>query len=214
VTALGIAGCRLPPMRIRAVARELQRDPTVMLTEAMRAVVVESVARVAHDRGWRLHAVEAVSSHLHAVIGAPLMGMEVVPEVREAGARLLANRGLHDPSLRFWSRGGHFSRVQTIADLARAVEFVNRHRRHRGEREGASRRVVCRTGAPEDGDRCAGRAVSSRPPGRGATPTRPRRWGSSRLSHRCRSTRRGSSPGTAGGTPRRSRRSARPAARW
>ena len=118
---------------LRAVARELQRDPTVMFTEPMGVVVVEAVVSLAHDREWRLHAVEAVSSHLHTVIGAPLMGLEVVQEVREAGARLLADRGLHDPSLRVWSRGGHFSMVHTIADLARAVEYVNRHRRHRGE---------------------------------------------------------------------------------
>ena len=71
-----------------------------MFTEPMGVVVVEAVVSLAHDRGWGLYAVEAVSTHLHVVIGAPLMGLEVVQEVREAGARLLADRGLHDPSQR------------------------------------------------------------------------------------------------------------------
>jgi len=118
---------------LRAVARELQRDPTVMFTEPMGVVVVEAVVTLAHDRGWRLYAAEAVSSHLHAVIGAPLIGVAVIREIREVGAKLLCDRGLHDPSQRVWSRGGHFSMVHTIAGLARAVEYVNRHRRPRGE---------------------------------------------------------------------------------
>ena len=69
-----------------------------MLTEPMGVVVVEAVVSLAHDRGWQLYAAEAVSSHLHAVIGAPLMGVAVIREIREEGARLLCDRGLHDPS--------------------------------------------------------------------------------------------------------------------
>ena len=67
------------------------------------------------------------------MIGAPLIGVAVIREIREVGAQLLCDRGLHDPSQRVWSRGGHFSMVHTIAGLARAVEYVNRHRRPRGE---------------------------------------------------------------------------------
>ena len=113
---------------LHGISRELQRDPTVMLTAVMMVVVVESIVGLARVRNWRLSAAAAVPSHLHAVIGAPLLGLTVIAEIREASARLLDERGLHDPARRLWSEGGHFSVVQTVAQLMRATEYVVHHR--------------------------------------------------------------------------------------
>ncbi|MDB4931935.1 MAG: hypothetical protein JWM10_4419 [Myxococcaceae bacterium] len=112
------------------ISRELQRDPTIMLTESMIGVVVSSVTGLADSRGWRLYAVEAVASHLHTVIGAALPAVAVLEEIRGETLRCLAARGLHGGTARFWSGGGHFSTIHTIPQLERAVEYANRHRRH------------------------------------------------------------------------------------
>ena len=101
-----------------------------MLTQAMGDVVIESIVSLSHAREWRLHAVVAVSSHLHAVVGAPLMGLTVIREIRQESARLLGELGLLGTASRVWSQGGHFSTIHTVTQLERVVEYVNHHRLH------------------------------------------------------------------------------------
>ena len=120
---------------LRAISRELQRDPTIALTEPMIALILESIASTSRSRGWTLHAAAAVSSHFHAVVGAPTLGITILQEIRDDSARLLSTRGLRESSARFWSEGGHFTTIHTSAQLKRAIEYVNRHRARPSGRE-------------------------------------------------------------------------------
>jgi len=94
----------------------------------MMALILDSIAETSRSRGWTLHAAAAVSSHVHAIVGAPVMGLIVVQAIREDSARLLSTRGLHDESVRLWSKGGYFTMIHTSSQLERVVEYVNRHR--------------------------------------------------------------------------------------
>jgi len=113
---------------LRAASRELQRDPSIALTEPMIALILDSIESTSRSRGWTLHSAAAVSSHFRAVVGAPTLGVTILQELRDDSARLLSACGLRDPSARFWSEGGYFRTVHTSTQLQRAVEYVNRHR--------------------------------------------------------------------------------------
>ena len=115
---------------LEGYARELQRDPTVVLTASMSRAIIDSITTLSRTRGWRLYAAATVASHLHAVVGAPLMAVPLIQEIREESVRCLGGQGLCDDSRRFWSQGGHFSTIHTMAQLGHAVEYVHRHRSH------------------------------------------------------------------------------------
>jgi len=99
-----------------------------MLNSSMSETIIVSIASLSRRRGWRLYAVATVSSHLHTVIGAPMMAVPLLDEVREESVRWLEDQRLCDGSKRFWSEGGHFSVIHTMRELDRVVEYVLRHR--------------------------------------------------------------------------------------
>ena len=129
-------GARTPPRPgnevLHAISRERQRGPTVTIVELMAMVIMESIARISRDRGWTIHLAVVVGSHLHVVVTAATPGVVVIGDIRSETTLQLVDRGLHDPAAPFWSAGGYFSVIRTAAQLARAIEYVARHRTRRG----------------------------------------------------------------------------------
>ena len=125
-------GAKTPPRpgvaKLHARSLSLQRYPTVVLTGPMIAAILYAVAETSRARGWRFHAAAAVSSHLHAVLGAPEPGVKVLREIALESARQVSARGLGDPVGRLWSDGGYFAQIHTVAQLERAVAYVTAHR--------------------------------------------------------------------------------------
>ena len=122
---------------LQAMSRELQRQPTATITDALRGPVVDAIAAIALGRAWTVHAVATAPSHLHVVVTADVMGVALLRVIREESVAALARRGLVEPTRRLWSAGGYFTMVHTVRELERACGYVERQRVGRDdERDG------------------------------------------------------------------------------
>ncbi len=118
---------RPPSPILRARAREIQRDPTVVLSASVVEALVESIEALGAREGWRLYAVGADPTHLHAVVQAALSGVDVFARMREHTLHDLLVRNLRPPGARFWSESDYFVAVTSYAHLRCAIEYVERH---------------------------------------------------------------------------------------
>lgn len=114
---------------LHAISKALQRHPTATIGEAAHSSVVATVAALALARGWTLHEIATVRSHLHFVVTARAMGTEILRDVRAETTAALVRDGLLAAERPFWSAGGHFELIHSARALKRARDYVIRHRR-------------------------------------------------------------------------------------
>lgn len=118
---------RPPSPVLNAIAREAQRDPTIIFETAVVDALIASVGALSEREGWRLHALRIDASHLHAVVQAALPGVSVLEKMREHTLDDLLARGLRTPGARFWSESAYFVCVESYAHLRCAIDYVERH---------------------------------------------------------------------------------------
>jgi hypothetical protein len=118
---------RAPAPRLHRATLAQIAWPPLLLSASAAAIVRRSVATTAGTRGWRLHAVQAVSTHVHVVVGAPAEATAVVASLKAyAGRDLRAHLGA--PSERpVWGRGAHWRVLLDDRALAAAIAYVRTH---------------------------------------------------------------------------------------
>src|SRR5687768_9566984 len=85
------------------VARFNMVQPAVRLTLGQRRDVEQSIVEVAERYRWTIHAVAPQTDHVHVVITAPRIGIELRDAIKACSTRLLNERYRKQ---RWWARGG------------------------------------------------------------------------------------------------------------
>jgi REP element-mobilizing transposase RayT len=117
-------GWQLPdPARKLEAAAKMSEDASVLNGEQRRAVE-QQVAETCSYRGWRLHAVNCRSNHLHVVLSTG-----VAPEVARSQLKAWCTRrltSLTNGSERknWWAERGSQRYINDIESLERAIMYV------------------------------------------------------------------------------------------
>ncbi len=136
----------------RAGFDRLKQEP-FELDETRRKIVAETIVEVCEHRGWKLHALNVRSNHLHAVISADVPPEQAMNDIKSYATRRLREANLAEADRRVWTRHGSTRYLKTEAHFLAACRYVTEEQ---GEDLGG---VVeaWRTESPASvGDCCAG----------------------------------------------------------
>ena len=113
---------RAPDAARREESQHRMRDAEVTLDPAQRAVVEATVKAHCSFRGWRLHAVNARTDHVHVVVTA-----EIGPEGAMNQFKSWCSRRLNERwpgRKRWWTYHGSTKWIWDDAYFAEAVDYV------------------------------------------------------------------------------------------
>ena len=99
------------------------REPPVLLGDAMRKVVAETIHAAALHHCWSIHALNVRSNHVHIVISAPDQDAGYVMRILK-GRSSLALSAIEPRRRMWWTRQGSKKRVYSDASLEAAVRYV------------------------------------------------------------------------------------------
>ncbi len=111
------------PQLLDAQTRLLSRPP-VALDRAQRLVVETAIRQVCIFREWRLHAVNARTSHVHAVVAARTEPSEVLLALKANATRHLRESGRWSDEKSPWSARGSKRYLWTVRRVERGVAYV------------------------------------------------------------------------------------------
>ncbi len=121
---------REPDEHRRQAALRLMTEPALTLDVEQRRLVEATIADHCRIRGWQLHAVNARTCHVHAVVTAPGRSPDDVMEQLKAWCtrRLKERERLMNPStgprLKWWTQGGSGRWLNDVPSLESAVVYV------------------------------------------------------------------------------------------
>jgi REP element-mobilizing transposase RayT len=130
----GTSGIQEPDSRCQEHCQQLLKTLPVTLDPQQRLLVQATIEAHCHHRGWKLHAVNVRSNHVHIVVTAAMEPDSVMGQFKAWCSRRLNEheRGLRrssDPSLalgakRWWTHGGWKKRVDDEDYLLNAIRYV------------------------------------------------------------------------------------------
>ena len=111
-----------------SMRNELKGDP-VYLTEHERELVERTIERHCQIRGWKLHARNARTNHVHAIISANVDPKVIRTQLKAWCSRILSeNEGLvgkgKNGQTRWWTEKGNIRRIESEADLSNGIVYV------------------------------------------------------------------------------------------
>jgi REP element-mobilizing transposase RayT len=113
------------PERVAADRGRLKHEP-IVLSPDMRQVIDQAIRDGCDHRGWRLHAVNVRSNHVHAVVSANREIDRVLADLKAWGTRRLREQGFVAAEARIWTRHGSTRFLNSPASLAAAMDYVGR----------------------------------------------------------------------------------------
>ena len=103
--------------------RQMKQDPYRM-DAARRRIVLASLRKACHVKGWNLLAAHVRETHVHVVLQANYPAERVMNALKSNASRAL-NRAKIDPPGRLrWARHGSTRRVGDLGQLERALRYV------------------------------------------------------------------------------------------
>ncbi len=122
----GVTGYAEPdPERVAADRDRLKREP-IVLSPDMRQVIDQAIRDGCDHRGWRLHAVNVRSNHVHTVVSANREIDRVLADLKAWGTRRLREQGHAVAEARIWTRRGSTRFLNSPESLATAIDYVER----------------------------------------------------------------------------------------
>ena len=106
------------------VARASMSGQPVTLGVTEREVVEDAIHHVCQRRGWKLHALNVRSNHVHAVLSAEQRPEDVMIALKAWGTRFLADRSFRERRARIWAVHGSTRWIKTEASFDLAVNYV------------------------------------------------------------------------------------------
>ena len=136
--------------RLARAARRVMHGPAIGLSVSQRQRVEQAIVEHAAVRGWRLHAVQCRTAHVHVVVTATGVSPEtIMAQFKAWSTRALnAMRDVQSVSHgeRVWTRGGSMRRIDEEEGLDAVVRYVVECQD--GGRYGAGREPLPRTCKP------------------------------------------------------------------
>lgn len=115
-----------------AKARRSMKEPPVVLTEAQRALVEQTIKDHCRIRGWELHALNVRTNHVHVVVSADRSPEEVMNQFKAWTSRKLSDHaGLHEKIAikagrrKWWTEHGSTKYINDPEYLQNAIRYVH-----------------------------------------------------------------------------------------
>ena len=107
----------------RKMEENLKRPPFT-LNKKQRKVVEETIRESCKFRGFEMHAVNARSNHVHAVISAQILPEKLIKILKARTTRILHEQGLIQEDISPWSRGRSRKYLWKPHHVSGAVDYV------------------------------------------------------------------------------------------
>jgi len=111
--------------RLRRDAEGLRHGGVVLGGEERRAIDACFREACAH-RGWKLHAINVRTNHVHVVVSARETPERVMGALKARATRTLRASGLIGRETRFWSRHGSTRWLNSEVSIVAACDYVTR----------------------------------------------------------------------------------------
>ena len=113
------------PVKERA-ARDRMKEPPLYLTPGQRRLVQRTIAEHCRIRGWSLHAVNARTNHVHAVLSASDVHPDRIREQFKAWCTRRMKEAIGPTSCRrrWWTEGGSGRYINDEQSLEAAIIYV------------------------------------------------------------------------------------------
>jgi len=106
-------------------ARKIQKSPAVKLTNKEKSIVERAIIKEVQNVGQQLGAIAVCSNHVHLIVRWSYHPVEeIVGRYKNAGMFALGDTGRTG---RIWTKGHHRSFCYTEEELARKIQYVERH---------------------------------------------------------------------------------------
>lgn len=102
------------------------RTAPVVFDRAQRAIVEHAIRAVCAHKGWRTHALEVRTNHVHLVVSAGVPPERVLNACKAWSTRALREHGLLAPDAPAWSRHGSTRWLNSDDSLIAACDYVTR----------------------------------------------------------------------------------------
>ena len=113
-----------PNASVEQLSRERLSGPPVTLTHGQRACVHQAIEETCAAVGWRLHARNARSNHVHAVVSSSERPERVLTSLKAWSTRRLKANALIEAHVRPWSRHGSTVYLWDERAVEDAVAYV------------------------------------------------------------------------------------------
>ena len=116
---------RLPPNALRErYERGLLKQQPVRLNPLQRKIVMDAVKEICLEKGWSLWAVNARTTHVHAVVTADWDGKKVRAALKARATKNLREQGSWREDYSPWAARGSCRKLWTPEDVVNAVVYV------------------------------------------------------------------------------------------
>lgn len=113
-----------PNAKLQKLMEEKMKGKPFLLDERQRSVVEEAINEVCHHRSYALHAVNARSNHVHAVVSAQCKPEPIINAFKSYSTRKLRESFLLSQETSPWSRGKSRRYLWKPRHIALAIEYV------------------------------------------------------------------------------------------
>jgi REP element-mobilizing transposase RayT len=113
-----------PDVCVADAARKTMPHAPLTLTKHMRAVVDQAIVDHCNHRGWRLHALNVRTNHVHAVVSAIDTPEIVMTQFKAWSTRRLREQDLVDPTTKVWTKHGSTRYIWEQESIEPAVRYV------------------------------------------------------------------------------------------
>jgi REP element-mobilizing transposase RayT len=134
-TRRSVAG-RQHDRELRLAAKRALNYPPVVVTGEQAVAIVAGFGQACAESGYRVYACAVLPDHVHLVIGAHERGIRaIVGHFKSRATRALKVAGLwEDVGRPVWGAHGWNVRLETAADVERAIRYVERNPLKEGKR--------------------------------------------------------------------------------
>jgi REP element-mobilizing transposase RayT len=122
--------------RARLAAKQVLRYPPVEISGRQALAIATGFAQACADAGYRVHTCAILPEHVHLVIGAHARNIRtIVGHFKSRATRTLKEQGLWLADGRpVWGAHGWNVRLESLADVERAIEYVKINPEKEGKR--------------------------------------------------------------------------------
>lgn len=104
--------------------RDLSKHPPITLNAERRFVVERTIREVCEHRGWKLHAMNARTTHVHLVVSASQSPERVLNDLKAYCTRRMREAAVLNGDQQPWSHHGSTRYLHSDHSFVRAIAYV------------------------------------------------------------------------------------------
>ena len=103
---------------------ERMAEPSFVLDQPRRCVVLATLQEVSRHRGWRMLATHVRSNHIHIVVEGSADPDKMLDDYKAYSTRRLKEAGFDPNRRKRWTEGGSTRFLWRIVDVENAIHYV------------------------------------------------------------------------------------------